>query len=213
MSRVSGIKYSLHREKVNKFEYILSIYNEIYTGNDLTIEEVIDRALQNLFNNVKNYTLKNYYCKDPVQIQVWINKDVYLKMANLARENPGVSYSSIINFALDRYYLPFIIEVYREIIDKSLSNKDSLLKLLNHYELSVSAIKDSYILTDCPFCGEERFYFNYDNKKNKVFVGCYNDECSFANSYGTDIYMFFQVYLKKDYRHVLIDIFEILFKK
>lgn len=213
LNRNNGIQYKLYKEKVDRYRKILEVYNKSFNDNPITINDVIEKSLVNLFDNVKNYTLKKCSVTMGTEpVQVWIQKHIYLKMVDLQKEYPEVSYSNIINFALDRYYQPFVIEYTRKILDKTLSIQTNLIKLLEQYKLIEGwTVKGEYIIAQCPNCGTEGFYYGYIAEKGKVFVGCFDDRCIYRNGSRIDIYRFLKEQKNLEYVEVLKEVFWILY--
>lgn len=178
------------------------IFNSIYykyeefgfeVGLEIDIHSIINQSILNLLKYGRGYTLQHqkYYRSNIIELDHCFTKEVYAEVRGLANKFNDVNYSDVINFALDRFFIPYTVKIKTPIVHNKLQDMNNLIKILRHYKMiedEECEAEDNFIFSTCPLCGEERFYYCADSKKNKIYVGCIDHNCNFANAKGKDVF-------------------------
>lgn len=175
----------------------------------MSLENAVSEAMQNLkkLDHRKSYTIMHdcnrESCTDtPITVS---GVEGYIV--------EGIDETDVVNFAL-QLYLPIArLDSFKRLLKEKLTEK-LFLDMLKQLNIDISEQEFDkgkervYAYTDCPVCGTRRFYFSWDQKRQKIFAGCYKPDCKMHDV--MDIITFVQKQKNLGYKEAVLSLTEIL---
>ncbi|WP_027627197.1 hypothetical protein [Ruminiclostridium cellobioparum] len=163
---------------MTKITRIKNKYVKAYKIMGMSLEEAVSGAMQNLkkLDHRKNYTIMHDCNREScIDVPIAVNGAEQYAVGSIDE-------TDVVNFAL-QLFLPIArLDRFKRLLKDKLSEK-VFFDMLEQLDISVDDQETDrekgrvYAYTDCPKCGERRFYFSWDQVRKNIFAGCYKPGC------------------------------------